>query len=128
MNRFTAIFFLTLAISLSSLLTLQAADEKRPPNFVVILIDDLGYGDIGPFGNTVHQTPRLDKMAAEGMKLTSYYAAPCCSPARAGFMTGCYAQRVGLNNGPEVWVLLPKDPIGLNPDETTIEEVLKRQG
>jgi len=120
--------FLGLLAAIGAFIHAPAAENERPPNFVVILIDDLGYADIGPFGNTVHRTPRLDQMAAEGIKLTSFYAAPCCSPARAAFMTGCYAQRVGLNNGPEVWVLLPKDPIGLNPDETTIAEVLKAKG
>ncbi len=106
---------------------LQAAPVDHP-NIVVILVDDMGYGDIGPFGNEVNRTPRLDQMAAEGLTLTSFYAAPCCSPARAGLMTGSYAQRVGLNDGTSVWVLLPKDPIGLNPDEVTLPEVLKGQG
>ena len=58
----------------------QAAE--RPPNFVIIFIDDMGYGDIGPFGSTIHRTPHLDRMAAEGMKLTSFYAAPVCTPSR----------------------------------------------
>ncbi|MFM7397737.1 MAG: sulfatase-like hydrolase/transferase, partial [Verrucomicrobiota bacterium] len=54
----------------------------RPPNFVVIFVDDLGYGDIGPYGATKQRTPNLDRMAAEGMKLTSFYAAPVCSVSR----------------------------------------------
>ena len=74
-----------------------AAGSPRP-NFVVILIDDMGYGDIGPFGSKLNRTPCLDRMAAEGMKLTSFYAAPVCTPSRAQMMTGCYAKRVSLPN------------------------------
>ncbi len=64
---------------------LEAAnkDSVKPPNFVVIFIDDLGYADIGPFGATKQKTPHLDQMAKEGMKLTSFYAAPVCSVSRA---------------------------------------------
>ena len=51
---------------------------KPTPNFVVIFIDDMGYGDIGPFGSKLNRTPQLDRMASEGMKLTSFYAAPVC--------------------------------------------------
>ncbi len=57
------------------------------PNFIVINIDDLGYADIGPFGSTLNRTPHLDRMAREGRKLTSFYAAPVCSPSRAALMT-----------------------------------------
>ena len=68
-------------------LSLQAADK---PNFVLIFIDDMGYGDIGPFGNKVNKTLHLDQMAKEGRKLTSFYvASPVCTPSRAALMTGC---------------------------------------
>src|SRR4051794_34023697 len=67
-----------------------------PPNIVLILIDDMGYGDVGPFGSTKNRTPALDRMAREGMKLTSFYAAPVCSVSRAQVMTGCYGQRVSV--------------------------------
>jgi arylsulfatase A-like enzyme len=108
---------------------MSSAKEKRPPNFVVIFIDDMGYGDIGPFGSTINQTPVLDKMAEEGMKLTSFYvAAPVCTPSRAALMTGCYPKRVGLSRGSWGTVLFPKDTHGLNPDEKTIAEVLKDAG
>ena len=104
-----------------------AAAEK--PNFVVIFIDDMGYGDIGPFGSTVNKTPHLDRMAEEGLKLTSFYvAADCCTPSRAALMTGCYPKRVGLARGSWGPVLFPKDEHGLNPDEITIAEVLKDAG
>jgi len=91
---------------------------KRKPNFVVIFIDDMGYGDIEPFGSKLNKTPQLNRMAAEGMKLTSFYvAAPVCTPSRAALMTGCYPKRVGLATGSWSIVLFPKDPHGLNPKE-----------
>jgi arylsulfatase A len=100
--------------------TVRAA---APPNVVVIFIDDLGYGDIGPFGATKQQTPNLDRMAAEGMKLTSFYAAPVCSVSRAQLLTGCYGVRVGVPG-----VYFPAGPEGLNPAEVTIAERLKPLG
>jgi arylsulfatase A-like enzyme len=99
----------------------------RGPNFVVIFLDDVGYGDIQPFGGTV-ETPHLNRMAAEGMKLTSFYAAPLCSPSRAALLTGCYPKRVSLERGSWHGVLQPGDEKGLHPDEVTIAEVLKAQG
>ncbi|HRJ08257.1 MAG TPA: sulfatase [Prosthecobacter sp.] len=93
------------------------------PNFILINIDDQGYADIGPYGSD-NATPNLDRMAREGMKLTSHYAAPVCSPSRAMMMTGCYPKRVL----PTPHVLFPAGAIGLNPDETTLAEVLKSRG
>src|SRR2546430_1618715 len=72
--------------------SLAAADASKP-NFIIINIDDLGYADIGPYGSN-NRKPQLDRMAREGRKLTSHYAAPVCSPSRAALMTGCYPQRV----------------------------------
>src|SRR3954453_22624319 len=86
-----------------------AADDSKPPNIVLIFIDDMGYGDIGPFGSTKNRTPNLDRMAKEGMKLTSFYAAPVCSVSRAQVMTGCYGQRVSLPG-----VLGPGSAIGIS--------------
>ena len=99
------------------------AAAKDQPNLVVILVDDLGYADIGPFGATAQKTPHLDKMAAEGMKLTSFYAAPVCSVARAQLLTGCYGTRVSVPA-----VFFPEQPVGLNPAETTVAEHLKTVG
>jgi arylsulfatase A-like enzyme len=96
---------------------------SRPPNFVVVLIDDLGYGDIGPFGATKQKTPHLDRMAREGMKLTSFYAAPACSVSRAQLLTGCYGLRVSVP-----WVFFPAGQHGLNPAESTTAERLKALG
>ncbi len=121
-----------LACSLAWILAASGCGAEQgaaPPNFVVIFIDDLGYGDIGPFGSTTNRTPHLDRMAAEGMTLTSFYSAsPVCTPSRAALMTGSYAKRVGLAVGPEMGVLFTEEPWGLNPDEVTIAEVLRTQG
>jgi arylsulfatase A len=102
----------------------------RPPNFVLLLCDNLGYGDVAPFGSTLHRTPNLDRMAREGMKLTHFYSASgVCTPSRAALMTGCYPLRVNLHkNARGGGVLQPVEPIGLNPSETTIAEVLKARG
>jgi arylsulfatase A-like enzyme len=99
------------------------------PNFVVIFIDDMGYGDIGPFGSDRNDTPHLDRMAEEGLKLTSFYvAAAVCTPSRAGLMTGTYPRRINLAEGWRHSVLFPGDPKGLNPEEVTIAEVLRDAG
>ena len=106
----------------------SAAAVRQPsqsprPNIVLIFIDDMGYGDIGPFGNTKVKTPHLDKFAAEGMKFTSFYATPVCSMSRACLMTGCYNARVSIPG-----VLFPGSQIGLHPDEVTLAEVVKQKG
>ena len=93
------------------------------PNFVIILADDLGYGDVGPFGSKVNRTPNLDRLAGQGMRLTSFYGAPVCTPSRAQLMSGCYPKRVSLPN-----VIFPACPIGLNTNEATLPRILKQQG
>src|SRR5689334_11131755 len=73
-----------------------AAPPRRKPNFIVILCDDLGYGDLGPYGGVI-KTPAIDRMAREGICLMDYYApANLCSPSRAGLLTGRYPIRTGL--------------------------------
>ena len=123
MNKANLLLF---AVLLCTPAAFAAVAEKAPvskPNIVLILIDDMGYGDIEPFGSTKCQTPALDRMASEGMKLTSFYAAPVCSASRAQIMTGCYAPRVSIPG------VLPTDsPVGLNPAEHTVAELLKAQG
>ena len=105
------------------------------PNFVVIFTDDQGYGDLGCFGATHVHTPNIDRLAREGLKLTSFYvAAPVCTPSRAALMTGCYPKRVDMTyggakmDGKTYVVTLAGDPKGLNPDEITIAEILKTRG
>ena len=94
------------------------------PNVVVIFIDDMGYGDIGPFGSD-HPTPNLDRMAAEGLKLTDFYvSSTACTPSRSALLTGCYADRLEMGRS----VVFPADERGLNPDEITIADLLKQGG
>jgi len=109
--------------------TAADANTGRKPNFVVIFVDDMGYGDIEPFGSKLNNTPCLNRMAKEGMKLTSFYVAcGVCSPSRAAMMTGCYPIRVGLAMGSWHGVLFPGDTHGLNPTEVTIADMLKGAG
>jgi arylsulfatase A-like enzyme len=100
-----------------------AATAATKPNFVILFIDDLGYGDIGPFGATKQKTPHLDRMAREGMKFSSFYAAPVCSVSRAQLLTGCYGVRVSVPG-----VYGPGSKQGLHPNEFTIAERLKPLG
>ncbi len=115
---------------LVALLSVSANAEDKQPNFIVIFCDNLGYGDIEPFGSTVHRTPNLNQMAAEGRKFTHFcVTAGVCTPSRASLMTGCYSQRVGMHtNKRDGWVLRPLSRYGLAPSETTIAESLKEQG
>jgi len=100
------------------------ADPTRPPNIVIIFADDLGYGDLGVYGHPLIRTPRLDRLASEGVKLTSFYAsAPVCSASRYSLLTGRYAIRGGINGA-----LMPESTNGLGAGETTIADVLKAAG
>jgi len=111
----------------------EDATTRRPPNFIIVFADDLGYGDLSCYGSKKIHTPHLDRMASQGMRFTSFYvAASVCTPSRAALLTGCYAQRVGLPG-----VLFPNcmeagqadgKAIGLNPAEITLAELLKDQG
>ena len=114
---------LILAVAAAFTTSLPSLGADRKPNIVIIFIDDLGYGDIGPFGATKQKTPNLDRMAAQGMKLTSFYAAPVCSVSRAQLLTGCYGARISVPS-----VYFPGGSHGLNPDEFTIAERLKPLG
>ncbi|NLT71840.1 MAG: sulfatase [Verrucomicrobiaceae bacterium] len=108
----------------------RAAETVEKPNFIIIFTDNLGYGDIEPFGSTLHRTPNLNRMAEEGRRFTHFcVSAGVCTPSRATIMTGCYAQRVSLHMNPrDRHVLRPVSPYGLHPDEITIAEVLKENG
>lgn len=95
------------------------------PNVVLIFIDDMGYGDIGPFGNEVNQTPNLDRMAEEGNRLTHFYVSNTnCTPSRSALMTGTYSHRIGMDGD----VCFPGERRGLNPKEHTIAEAMKSVG
>lgn len=99
------------------------APPATKPNFILVFIDDMGYGDLGCYGGTRAPTPRIDQMAAEGVRMTSFYASPSCSPARASVLSGCYPQRVSIPR-----VLFPSDNVGINPEEELVSEVLKARG
>ena len=100
------------------------AAAERPPNFVIVFCDDMGYQDVGCFGAQGIKTPNLDRMAAEGMRFTSFYVAqPVCSASRAALMTGCYPNRVGI-----LGALGPKSKTGISDRELTIAQVLKTCG
>lgn len=104
----------------------QSSPRKTPklPNFVLIFMDDLGYGDLGCYGASGYTTPNLDRMASQGMRFTNFYAAQAVSSAsRAALLTGCYSNRVGITGA-----LMPTATIGINPEEETIPEVLKKKG
>ena len=96
--------------------------EAKPPNFIIIFTDDQGYQDLGCFGSPDIKTPRIDQMAKEGMRFTSFYAQTVCGPSRGALMTGCYPIRFARN----------ADPDSIHPElhlkEITIAEVLKTQG
>ena len=111
--------------------TLSAFPAEPRPNIVVILCDNLGNGDIACFNPaTKHRTPHLDRMAAEGMRLTSFYSASgVCTSSRAALMTGCYPRRVGLHvSAIGAAVLQPVAARGISPTEETIAELLKGAG
>ena len=97
-----------------------AADSR--PNFVVVFTDDQGYADVGAFGSLDIRTPRLDAMAAKGVRFTSFYAQPVCGPSRAALITGCYPLRVAERGN-----VKQVHPI-LHEEEVTIAEVLKTRG
>ncbi len=120
---------LVLALAVSVAPAQVRPDAKARPNFVLIYADDLGYGDLGCYGSTKNRTPRIDAMAREGVRLTDFYSTSgVCTPSRSSLMTGCYPRRVNMHkdhrNG---WVLFPNSPKGLNPDEITVAEILKRK-
>ncbi|AMV38541.1 sulfatase [Planctomyces sp. SH-PL62] len=103
----------------------QPPDGKADrPNVVVIFCDDMGYGDLGCFGQTRYATPNLDRMAAEGARFTDFYVSSAvCSASRAALLTGAYHERVGIQGA-----LGPKTKVGLSHDETTMAEMFKSAG
>ncbi len=123
MTKFQIGIVLTMFISLLAVSNLVSAEsKKRPPNVIVILTDDLGYGDLGSYGNEVINTPNLDQMANEGVRFTNAYASSSnCTPSRAGLLTGRYPIRSGMAHQ----VLFVEDTHGLPLEEVTIAEMLK---
>jgi arylsulfatase A len=101
-----------------------SADSAKQPNIVFILCDDLGWAELSCYGNTFNETPHLDALARDGMRLTcAYAAAPVCSPTRASLLTGQYPARVGITD-----YLRANDPKFLSPDHATLPKVLGAAG
>lgn len=101
-----------------------SAEKSGPPNVLLVLADDLGYGDLGCFGNEIVRTPHLDRFAAEGMRFTDCYAASAnCSPSRAGLMTGRTPWRIGIHN----WIPM-LSPMHVRSSEITIATLLREAG
>lgn len=97
--------------------------DDRPPNIVIIFTDDQGYADVGAYG-AKFETPHLDRMAAEGVRFTSFYVGqPVCSASRAALLTGCYPSRVSVHGA-----FGPGSKTGLNPDEETLAEICRAKG
>src|ERR1043166_5663702 len=119
--RFTRRQFLS-ALTVGSLAA-QTPTTRRRPNFIIILTDDQGYGDLGCYGSPEIRTPHIDRMAREGVRFTDFYAQPLCGPSRAALMTGCYPVRNSL-----MFNHLPHARTGIHRDEKTIAEVLKPRG
>ena len=109
-------------LALAATVTVGAAQVPQP-NIILVIADDLGYGDVGCYGAPTIRTPRIDAMAQEGARLTGFYVAPTCSPTRAGLMTGAYAPRVGVRSPLGSW-----SREGLAPSEVTLAEVLSSAG
>ena len=111
-------------ISAFTIFSTEQAPKATPPNIILIFMDDLGYGDLSCYGALQYRTPQLDKLAGEGVRFTNFLAAQAvCSASRAALMTGCYPNRIGISGA-----LFPNAKVGLNPDETTIAELLKEKG
>jgi len=100
------------------------SQKNQSPNIILIFLDDMGYGDLSVTGAFQYQTPAIDKLANEGMRFTNFLSAQgVCSASRAGLLTGCYPNRIGIYGA-----LFPNSKVGLNPNETTMAELLKQKG
>ena len=129
--RFRSFLLTTLLLAgPASSCTLESGDRSEleeiqaPPNVVIVFLDDVGYGDLGSYGHPTIRTPHMDRLAAEGVRLTGFYAAaPSCSPSRAGLLTGRYPVRAGI-----FWALGPEEENGIQAEEWTLAEALKERG
>ncbi len=102
----------------------SSSATSRRPNVVLIVADDMGFGDVGANDPRVTWTPRLDRLARQGARLTDFYVSqPVCSASRASILTGCYASRVGISGA-----LAPSDEVGIADGEQTLAQVCRAQG
>jgi arylsulfatase len=115
---------MTLSLLFCGLGHLSFAGPPNPPNVVVIFTDDQGYADVGVFGARGFQTPNLDRLASQGRIFRNFHVAqPVCSASRAGLLTGCYPNRIGIHGA-----LGPRSKVGLSNEETTLAELMKSRG
>lgn len=132
---FTRTFILLVVLFLSacnnsSSSRIDRQSKTSPPNIIIILTDDLGYGDLGCYGSKIHRTPNIDFLAQEGTLFTDFYmSSPFCSPSRAALLSGSYPQRIGMDTDNEgKCVLFPVAKKGLNPDNINLANHLKKNG
>ena len=125
MNRTYAYVVVTWVVGLIAHFSYAVAlAEERPPNVVLILTDDQGYGDVGCYGATRFRTPNMDSLAKDGTRFTSFYVSqPVCTASRASLLTGCYANRVGFAGA-----LNPTSLNGIHERELLLSELLKEKG
>ena len=116
--------YFTLAFLASLFFACQTVEKTtKPTNFIILFCDDMGYGDMGNTGHPTIRTPHLDRLAMDGMRFTNFYSgSPACTASRYAILTGKYPVRAGFS-----WVLYPKSPRGIHPQEVTIAEALKTQ-
>jgi len=123
----------TIPVSLSILtfspMICHASGNNKSPNFIIVFVDDMGYGDLACYGNKLNLTPNIDRLAKEGIRFTDFYAgAPLSTPSRAALLTGSYPIRTNMAvNYKGECVCFPVDEKGLNPAEITIAELLKKK-
>lgn len=124
MRKLHSIFFLSISFIALSCSGALRDDQNNKPNIVIIFCDDLGYGDLTSYGHPTIKTPNLDRMASEGMKFTNFYSgSPACTASRYALLTGRYPIRSGFG-----WVLSPRSPRGMHPEEITLAEGMKNAG
>lgn len=126
MYRLPQFFIYFLSFMVASVSAAFGEERKIPdrPNIILIYADDMGYGDLGCYGNKVHQTPHFDQLAREGARFTHFYTAQAvCSASRAALLTGCYPNRIGI-----LGALNPQAKHGISDGETTIAQLLKTKG
>ncbi|MEI7459106.1 MAG: sulfatase [Pirellula sp.] len=124
LNKMTFAFFISVLVTVSTCGGTEFDSGKTQPNIVLILADDLGYGDLACYGSKTIRTPNLDSLAKSGTRFTDFYVSQAvCSASRASLMTGCYANRVGMEGA-----LNHTSPQGIHPDELLLPEMLKQNG